>query len=76
MAIGLALNYVGLDAVGILFWRAVLNGVSAPPLVLLVVLLTSDPKAMGDRTNPSLLRGFDWITLVVVVAAAGMFATS
>ena len=30
-----------------LFWSAVVNGVLAPPLVVLVVLLSSDPKVMG-----------------------------
>jgi Mn2+/Fe2+ NRAMP family transporter len=55
----------------------VINGVLAPPLILLVILLTSDPKVMGDRTNPPLLRGLGWFTFAVMVAAAaGMFATS
>ena len=77
MVIGLVLNYVGLDAVRMLFWTAVLNGVLAPPLVLLVILLTSDPKVMGERTNPPLLHGLGWVALVVMVtAAAGMFVTS
>ena len=77
MVIGLALDYVGLDAVRMLFWTAVLNGLLAPPLVLLVILLTSDPRVMGKRTNPPLLCGLGWATLVVMVAAAaGMFVTS
>jgi Mn2+/Fe2+ NRAMP family transporter len=77
MVIGLALNYVGLNAVRMLFWTAVINGVLAPPLILLVILLTSDPTVMGDRTNPPLLRGLGWFTFgVMVVAAAGMFLTS
>ena len=77
MVIGLALNYVGLDAVRMLFWTAVINGVLAPPLILLVILLTSNPKVMGEWTNPPLLRGLGWITLAVMLAAAaGMFLTS
>jgi NRAMP (natural resistance-associated macrophage protein)-like metal ion transporter len=77
MIIGLALNYVGLDAVRMLFLTAVINGVLAPPLILLVVLLTSDSTVMGKQTNSPLLRGLGWLTFVVMVAAAvGMFATS
>jgi Mn2+/Fe2+ NRAMP family transporter len=77
MVIGLILNYVGLDAIRMLFWTAVVNGVLAPPLILLVILLTSDPKVMGERTNPPLLRGLGWVTFAVMVAAAaGMFVTS
>ena len=46
--VGLALNYAELNAVKMLFWSAVLNGVLAPPLVILIVLLTSDKKIMGE----------------------------
>jgi Mn2+/Fe2+ NRAMP family transporter len=44
VVVGLALNYAGLSAVKMLFWSAVLNGILAPPLVVLVVLLTSDKR--------------------------------
>jgi Mn2+/Fe2+ NRAMP family transporter len=74
MIIGLAFNYLGLNAVRMLFWSAVLNGVLAPPLIVLVVLLTSNPKVMGDRVNSPLLRFLGWATFVVMsVAAIGMF---
>jgi NRAMP (natural resistance-associated macrophage protein)-like metal ion transporter len=77
MVIGLALNYVGLNAVRMLFWTAVVNGVLAPPLILLVVLLTSDPRVMGEHTNSPLFRGLGWAAFVVMVAAAAaMFITS
>ena len=47
MVVGLALNFAGLNAVKMLFWSVVVNGVLAPPLVVLVVLLTSDKKGNG-----------------------------
>jgi NRAMP (natural resistance-associated macrophage protein)-like metal ion transporter len=77
MVIGLALNYAHLDAVKMLFYSAVVNGLLAPPLILLVILLTSDPKVMGHHVNPPALRYLGWITFVVMVAAAvGMLVTS
>ena len=77
MLIGLALNFFRLDAVKMLFYTAVVNGLLAPPLILLVILLTSDPKVMGPRVNPPLLRLLGWITFVVMVAAAaGMLVAS
>ena len=65
MAIGLAINYTGLDAVKMLFWSAVVNGVLAPPLILLIVLLTSSREVMGDRVNSPLLKIFGWITFAI-----------
>ncbi len=77
MLVGLALNYAHLDAVKMLFYSAVVNGLLTPPLILLVILLTSDPKVMGARVNSPALRYFGWITFVVMLAAAvGMLVTS
>ena len=74
MAIGLALDYAGLDAVRMLFWSAVANGVLAPPLIVLVVKLTNDRTVMGDRVNPPLLRWLGWTAATVMTfAAAAMF---
>ncbi len=77
MALGLALDYAGFNAVKMLFWSAVINGLLAPPLILLVILLTSDRQVMGNRVNPPLLRYLGWATFVVMAAAAaGMIITS
>jgi NRAMP (natural resistance-associated macrophage protein)-like metal ion transporter len=76
MILGLVLDYAGFNAVKMLFWSAVLNGVLAPPLIILVVLLTSSRRVMGDRVNPPLLKWLGWATAVVmIVAAVAMFAT-
>jgi len=76
MLVGLGLNFAGFNAVAWLFWSAVVNGVLAAPLIVLVVLLTSDRTVMGKRVNPPLLRWLGWITAVVMAAATvGMVAT-
>src|SRR5205814_1234607 len=76
MVLGLALDYAGFNAVKMLFWSAVLNGVLAPPLIVLVVLLTSSKKIMGERVNPPVLRWLGWTTAVIMAGAAiAMFTT-
>jgi NRAMP (natural resistance-associated macrophage protein)-like metal ion transporter len=76
MILGLVLDFAGFNAVKMLFWSAVLNGVLAPPLIVLVVLLTSSRRVMGDRVNPPLLKWLGWACAVVMtVAALAMFAT-
>jgi NRAMP (natural resistance-associated macrophage protein)-like metal ion transporter len=71
MLLGLVLNYLHFDAMAMLFWSAVVNGVLAPPLIVLVVVLTSDRKVMGDRVSSPLLHGLGWATAVVMTLAAG-----
>jgi Mn2+/Fe2+ NRAMP family transporter len=77
MVVGLALNFFNLSPIRMLFLSAVVNGLLAPPLILLVVLLTNDPKVMGPRVNPPALRILGWVAFVVMTAAAvAMLMTS
>ena len=77
LALGFALNYMGLNAVKMLFWSAVINGLLAPPLILLVILLTSSRKVMGEHVNSPVLKSLGWATFAVLTAAAvGMLITS
>ena len=70
---GLALNFAHLNAITMLFWSAVVNGVLAPPLILLVVLMIGDRRVMGEAIAPRLVRGLGWVTFVAMAtAAAGM----
>jgi len=74
MLLGLALNYAKLNAIKLLFTAAVINGVLAPPLILIVVLLTRDRRVMGDAVSSRTLDALGWTALVVmVVAALGLF---
>jgi len=76
LLLGLGLDYAGINAVAMLFWAAVLNGVLAPPLIVIVLLLTSSRRVMGNRLNPPWLKGLGWITVVVMTAASiAMFVT-
>ena len=76
LLLGLALDYAGINAVAMLFWSAVLNGVLAPPLIVIVLLLTSSRRIMENRLNPPWLKGLGWITVAVMTAASlAMFVT-
>jgi NRAMP (natural resistance-associated macrophage protein)-like metal ion transporter len=66
---GLMIDFAGLDAVKMMFWSAVVNGALAPPLILLVVLLTSNHKVMGKHVNSPLLRTLGWLTFALMTAA-------
>jgi NRAMP (natural resistance-associated macrophage protein)-like metal ion transporter len=77
MALGVALNYAGFNAIRLLFTTAVINGVLAPPLILIVVLLTRDRTVMGGHVSSPLLDTLGWITFAVMaLAACGLFFAS
>jgi NRAMP (natural resistance-associated macrophage protein)-like metal ion transporter len=70
VALGVGLDYAGFNAIKLLFTTAVINGVLAPPLILIVLLLTSSRDVMGDAVNSRTLSVLGWITFVVMVLAA------
>lgn len=70
VVLGLALNALKVNAVKMLFYAAVINGVLAPPLIVLVTLLTSDKRIMGKHTNSPLIKWLGWITAVVMAVAS------
>src|SRR4051812_17495767 len=49
---GAGLNYVGIDPVRALYWAAVVNGVLATPLMVVMMLIVRNKRAMGRLTLP------------------------
>jgi Mn2+/Fe2+ NRAMP family transporter len=77
LLLGMALNFFGFSVVGMLFWSAVLNGVLAPPLIVLVILLSSNREVMGQHVASPLLRWVGWLTAALMTAASvAMFVTA
>jgi NRAMP (natural resistance-associated macrophage protein)-like metal ion transporter len=74
---GMALNLAGTSPIRMLFLSALLNGLLAPPLLLLVMLVGSNPAVMGKSTNGPWLNALGWLTTALMFAAAvAFFVTS
>ncbi len=74
--VGLVMNLLRLDPVKALFYSAVVNGVVAVPVMVMVMLIAMRPAAMGQFVIGPWLRGFGWLaTGVMALAAIGMVAT-
>ena len=63
MLAGVAMNLFGLDPVRGLYWSAVLNGVAAPPLIVMIFLLARKRSILGSRASGPLSQ------MVVALAA-------
>ncbi|HTK26745.1 MAG TPA: Nramp family divalent metal transporter [Pyrinomonadaceae bacterium] len=74
--IGLLVNYSGINPITALFWTAVINGVIAPPLLIVVLFVSNNKRVVGDRTNGVWTNVVGWLAAVIMVAAAiGMLLT-
>ena len=69
MAIGLVLNFVGLDPIKALIYSAVLNGIVAPVILVLIVHMSDNKKIMGGRANGKILSAVGWITTIAMIIA-------
>jgi Mn2+/Fe2+ NRAMP family transporter len=74
--IGMLINYAGINPIDALFWTAVINGVLTPPLLILLMLISNNPKVMGARTNGRGLNVIGWATAALMsIAVIAFFAT-
>lgn len=74
--IGMGLSFSPMDPIKMLFWSAVINGVIAVPLMLVIMFLASRRKVMGKFSISLRLKLVGWLaTLVMAAAAIVMFAT-
>jgi Mn2+/Fe2+ NRAMP family transporter len=74
--VGAGLNFTPLDPIKALFWSAVINGVTAVPIMAMVMLLGSSRSVMGPFAIGLWLKVLGWLaTAVMAAAAAGMIAT-
>jgi NRAMP (natural resistance-associated macrophage protein)-like metal ion transporter len=64
------LNGLGFNPMKALVYAGIVQGFSTPPLMLLIVLMTSDRRLMGDKVNSPWLNGLSWITVVAIFAAS------
>jgi NRAMP (natural resistance-associated macrophage protein)-like metal ion transporter len=67
---GMALDLFQMNAVRMLFLSAVLNGLLAPPLLLLVMLVGGNRHIMGEHVNPRWLNVLGWTATLLMTAAA------
>ncbi len=71
---GLILTFSGLDAIKALFWSAVINGVIAVPLMVVIMLLAVRKGVMGRFPITPIQRIFGWgATAVMATASVAMF---
>jgi len=75
--IGVAMNFTGINPIDALFYTALLNGIIAPPLLVLVMLAARNRKVMGDQTTGPLLTTLGWLaTIGMFLALAGLAYTT
>ena len=69
MLVGALLNFLGVNPISALFITAVINGILAPPLLILITLLAQDRSIMEEHVSGALSRTVCWIAAAVMTIA-------
>jgi NRAMP (natural resistance-associated macrophage protein)-like metal ion transporter len=71
---GMALNFSTIDPIKALFWAAVVNGVLATPLMIVMMLIATNGRIMGRLTLPLSLRVGGWAaTAIMALVSVALF---
>ena len=73
---GALLQYAGINPVRALYWSAVINGILAAPLMALMMLIVTNPRAMGHLTLPRRGAVLGWAATGVMTTASVLFLGS
>jgi NRAMP (natural resistance-associated macrophage protein)-like metal ion transporter len=75
--VGMLINFTPLNPIKALYWSAVLNGVVAVPVMIVMMLMAGRSDIMGAFATRGWLRLLGWAaTVVMALIAVAMFATS
>lgn len=66
MIFGLAMNFIGLKPIKALIYSAVLNGIVAPIILILILLIASKKHIMGSWRNGKISATLGWILFILM----------
>ena len=67
---GVIITFINFDPIKALYWSAVINGVAAVPIMILVMVMASSRRVMGEFAVSGLLRWGGWTATAIMGAAA------
>src|SRR5215216_1197458 len=69
MIAGMALNFAHVNAIRLLIWSAVINGLLAPPLIVIILVVCNNEKIMGRHRNSRALNILGGLAALLMSAA-------
>jgi Mn2+/Fe2+ NRAMP family transporter len=74
--VAVGMNFLGFNPMRALVWSGIVQGFSVPPLLFLMMLLTTNTRVVGGRTNSRWTNFLGWTTtLVTFLCTAALVAT-
>jgi NRAMP (natural resistance-associated macrophage protein)-like metal ion transporter len=71
--IGMSISLLGINPIKALYYAAALNGIAAPALMVLVILIANNKDIMGKFVNKRISNIAGWVIVLVMAIAAILF---
>jgi NRAMP (natural resistance-associated macrophage protein)-like metal ion transporter len=68
--LGFAINLIGINPIQALYYTAVLNGIVAPPLLVMIMLIGNNRSIMKNKVNGRVANTLGWVTTIAMSIAA------
>jgi NRAMP (natural resistance-associated macrophage protein)-like metal ion transporter len=74
--IGVIINFLPIKPFTMLYYTAIINGIAAPPLMVLVMLIANNKKIMGKYRNAGFSNTMGWIiTIIMSVSSVALLVS-
>ena len=71
LLLGLMMNYVGISPIRALIWSAILYGLTAPVLIIIILHIANNKEVMGEFTNNKRSNILGFTAFILMSIAAG-----
>lgn len=74
--IGIMFGFSSINAITILYYSAILNGLLAPPLMIMILFIANNKKILKGKVNGNWSNFFGWIiTIIMAIMSITFFVT-
>ncbi|MEK7186288.1 MAG: divalent metal cation transporter [Patescibacteria group bacterium] len=64
--VGFLINFININPITALYYSAVINGIIAPPLIIVILLIANNKEIMGEKTNSPVLNILGGLTALIM----------
>ena len=68
--IGIIINFLPIKPFAMLYYTAIINGIAAPPIMVLIMLIANNKNIMGKYSNTAFSNIMGWIITIIMTSAS------
>jgi NRAMP (natural resistance-associated macrophage protein)-like metal ion transporter len=66
--VAMQINFMGINPISALFWSALINGLLAPPLLVVIAVISGSKRILKKWANGVIIKVLTWLTAAIMLA--------